>query len=174
MWQFIGLALFLALLALLQLFWPVPLPGLNTAPALLLLAGSLVLFRLPLGRLYAWLLLLAAGFDLLMGEGPYCLLGYALTLSLPLLRPADPERTPWPVALGWMLASILIFDFFEALLGSLRGSGAWSLLWHHLPWSFGYNLLAALLLLPITGGLISLLHYQRFEYHKEVRKGRLG
>ncbi|PKL74846.1 MAG: hypothetical protein CVV27_18425 [Candidatus Melainabacteria bacterium HGW-Melainabacteria-1] len=174
MWQFIGLALFLGLLAILQLIWPWPLPGLNTAPALLLLSGSLVLFRMPLGRLYVWLLLLAAGFDLLLGDGPYCLLGYAMTLMPAFLRPVSEHIPGWLPSLGWMLGSVLLFDLILAMLSSFRGPGAWPMLLHHLPWTLAYNLLAALLLLPITGGLISLLHYQRFEYLKEARRGKLG
>lgn len=174
MWQFIGLAVFLTLLALLQLIWPLPLPGLNSAPALVLLAGALVLWRLPLGRLYGWLLLLAAGFDLLLGEGPFCLLGYALSLSLPLLSPSAEDAKGWFLPLGWMLGCVLIFDLLEALMASLHGPAPWLVLLHHLPWTIMYNLAAALLLLPITNGLISLLHYQRFEYHQDVRKGRLG
>lgn len=174
MWQFIGLGLFLALLALLQLLWPLPLPGLGSAPALLLMSGALILYRLPLRRLYAWLLLLAAGFDLLLGEGPLCLIGYALTLSLPLGMASTDEKPGLMRSLGWMLASILIFDLLQALIGSLHGLGTWRMLLHHLPASLAWNLLAALLLLPLVTGLIRLLHYQRFEYLSEVRKGRLG
>lgn len=174
MWQFLGLACFLALLALLQLIWPLPLPGLNGAPALLLLAGSLVLWRLPLGRLYGWLLLLAAGFDLLLGEGPLCLIGYAVALSPPLLWPSSEDSKGWLQPLGWMIGSCLLFDAVEALLASRYGLAPWRLLLRHLPWSLMYNTASALLLLPLMTGLISLLHYQRFEYHQDVRKGRLG
>ncbi len=172
MWQFIGLSAFLILLALIQLIWPVPLPGLNSAPALLLLAGSCVLYRLPMRRFYLLILILAFGFDLLLNDLPACLFGYALTLALPMSR--ENEKSNWFASLGWMLLSVLIFDGLMMLIGSFYGPGAWRLGLTHLPWSLGYNLLAALLILPLTHGLISVLHYQRFEYDQEVRSGRLG
>lgn len=176
MWQFIGVSAFLTALAGLQLLWPSPLPGLNSAPALLLLAAACVLSVLPLRRLFFWVLLLAFGFDLLLNEMPYCLIGYALTLALPMSRDSSEDEggASWAASLGWMLVSVLIFDLLMALLGSFYGSGAWRLFLGHLPATLGYNLLAALLLLPLTRGLISLLHYQRFEYDRDVRSGRLG
>jgi hypothetical protein len=172
MWQLLGLGCFLSALAAVQLIWPWPLPGLNTAPALLLLAGSLILYRRPLNSLYACLLLLAAGFDLLLGEGPYCLITYALALALPMLLPK--QRQGWFSAIGWMLASVLSFDLLMLLINGIRGAGALNLFIQHFLPSLAYHLLAAILLQPVTDGLISLLHYQRFEYHKDVMKGRLG
>ncbi|MGV3523392.1 MAG: hypothetical protein ACO1RX_04170 [Candidatus Sericytochromatia bacterium] len=172
--RFLGVALFLALTALLQLVWPLPLPGLDTGPALLLLTAGLLLAQLPEWRLYTWAVLLAAGMDLLFGEALWGAAAHALALLLPLLWPPRGETPALWRVWGRLLPLLGIFEIVLAVAGALRGSGAGLQLFSRLLPFYAWNLLAALPLLLLTRGLIQALHYQRFEYLDEVKKGRLG
>lgn len=172
--RFLGVALFLLLTTLLQLVWPVPLPGLDTGPVLLLLTAGLLLAQLPEWRLYAWAVLLASGMDVLFGEGLWGAGAHALALLLPLLWPPSAEKPAAWRLLALLLPLLALFEGLLALSAAFRGPGAGLQLLSRLLPFYGWNLLAALPLLVLTRGLIQALHYQRFEYLDEVKKGRLG
>jgi hypothetical protein len=139
---------------------------------LLLLASALVLLRCPRWPIYGVVMLWAAVFDLFVGEGPYCLLAYALVLLPPLLLPR--ERTGRLRGMAWMLFCVLAFEGIMLVVHSFSGHAALYLLLQHFLPLLGYSLLTIGLLLSLSDGLISRLHYQRSELHKAVIKGRLG
>lgn len=170
--QGLGLMIYLAGLALLQFVWPWDLPFYSASPAWVLLGGSFMLYRQPKRRLYSMLLCFALLFDLAMNSALSCTLGYAISLLIPMSLPQN--RQNMLSALLWMMLTLLCFDAVEIVLASVHGTGAWNYFWHHLPWHLLYHVLAAILVQIMTYPLMSLLHYQRFEYYRDVTRGRLG
>ena len=170
--QMLGLMIYLTILALVQLLWPWELPFYSASPAWVLLAGSFMLYRQPKRSLYSVLLIFGLIFDLVMNSSLSCTLGYAISLLIPMLIPQNRQNDLY--GLLWMMLTLLCFDAAQVLLSSVNGVGAWNYFWHHLPWHVLYHLLAAILVQMMTVPLISLLHYQRFEYYRDVTRGRLG
>lgn len=173
MWQFIGLAIFLVVNTLLQLFWPWPLYGYT--PSFLLISGCLILIYTPKTRLYLALLLCVASFDILLGEGMQTLIAVAIAAQLPLHLGGQKELLKsslkiWAVC----LLTVLIFEVLMTLLNLAHGSTALK----HLLSSLGLQLLlqsiVILILRKPVQFLTHMLYYQRSEFESDIFKGELG
>lgn len=177
MLQLLGLGSYLSLLALLQLIWPA---NAQQIPALVLVAGTAILYYSPRWGLYTCILSLAASFDLIYATGFYCLPAYALACLLPLWLSPYRQAQDAPIR-GWLrplliLQAVLISFEMGMILLSLPSAG-----WHSLaaalqswPYFWSLSMLSALWLWPLSHTLVHLLHYQALSWRDEVRKGRLG
>jgi len=172
MGQFLGASIFLFFLAITPWFFPENLPGELPLPAFLLVGIVLVLNYLPQKRFYFFVLLLAALYDLVVGSSPQYLVSFALCALVPLFW-KDEDHVWWflllQVSAALSLQEILFFLF------SLRYGfvGTSVLIANYIPYLMT-SLLLVLLLRPVIVFILGLLHYQQFEYHDEVMKGKLG
>ncbi len=174
MWQFIGLVIFLILNTLLQLFWPWPIYGYT--PHLLLISGALILIYTPKIRLYLALLLCAAGFDVLLGEGMQTLIAVAIAAQLPLqLGGQSSERSKSSLQAWWIcLLTVLIFELLMALLNLSYGMAALKHLLYTLPLQLSLQSIVIFLLRRPVQALSQMLHYRRSEFESDILKGELG
>ena len=173
MWQFIGFTGFLTFLAMIPWLAPERLPGGLPLPAFLLVGTVLVLTIAPKKRYFFFVLALAGIYDLLAGGSPQHLITYACCAQVPLFW-HHKENNPWwfvliQVTLCLILQELLFYAF------TLR-YGFWA--WHHLLQGlFPYlmmSLALTMILRPLTEFISGFLHYQQFEYHDEVLKGKWG
>lgn len=173
--QVIAYLLILMLMAALQLIWTLPLPGLQGPPLFVLMAGIVVLWRVPRLSLYFLLVLISLGLDYFMGEGVYTALATLVAAQPPLWQIWKGRHTQkfWPF-IPVALVSILCFEGFLVLCFSVRYTGAFGIFLQGILPALLWNLACAWLLFYPLSQCMKLLHYQESDYLEDAFKGNLG
>lgn len=174
MWQLLGMSLLWGGLALLQLAWPTPLPALSAAPALCFIGLCLSLYLVPSWRLYILALIFFGALELMVNGTLLALFPALLVLGIPLKMQSPEPLYIWPRAMLMLFMTTLWFELGMMLMFIPHGFVAFDVFWQHIfPLLIYHVLWGSLMWWPLKW-YTSVLHYQRFEYYSDARKGTLG
>ena len=174
MWQIFGMALLWGGLGIVQVVWPFHLPGLQAPPEILLASMCLSLYLVPQWRLYVLAIVVFGLMELITNVSLRPCIPAALALLIPIQMQKKEILNIWPRAMLAVLLSSIWYEIILALLFIQYGILVFQVLWSYLLPLLVYQLIwGALLWLPFKW-LSSVLHYQRFEYYSDARKGTLG